>query len=533
MKKTFEYPIVFSIILLGIVMGISQTIYYLVSTPSGTVFSFAHNHLEDYYYYLHVMRQGFEGNLLATSWMTPEINPPKLVVTFFVLLGHLSRSVGISPPIMYTLARITGGLSLFILTYILIFLVYPNSPARRITALVLVIFGTYFWEYTNNHVLVPSLVHDWTELDPIFRVSYIPHHLWSKVFMVLAFILLLQFSKKNNIWLNIVILCTVVFFMGFTSPVTLVTFVPVVIIWFLREIGLSSKNKSGMAINPILFLIVLSVAAFTVLYHRFIQLGVFPWNSYIAWEKVQYQIPLLSYIQSQGPNLIFFIPAIWWLLRRGSVGRLMVIWVGAGYFMLFIAGRILPLSNIRFLEGYQFIPLGIGATQGIWIMAKYISSGNRKMEKFTISAIVFTLLVYYSIGLFASWQEHLGYVRQNMNDKRVYIPVSLIRTFKKIEETTPKDSVVLAPYSISTMIPAMTGRRVVAGHPMMTYEAENKRKDMDLFFSFGSGGKIREMIAEYRIAYVLSDVEIPSDFTRQNGLVKIYQSNNYYFYKLL
>lgn len=489
-----EKLIVAALIAIGVLLSLSQTIVYYLKTPPGTYYPFVHNYIEDYYYYLHLMRQGWEGQWLATSWMTPEKFPAQFVNIWFIFLGHVARLFHLSLPFTYTLARGIGAVALYALSYQLIRLAYPKSVQKRLVALAIVIFGTYFWGW-NNGPTVQSLVHQWTSLDPLFRASYIPHHLWSKIFMIATFLLLVRGAKPL-----LVILFAIL--MGFSSPVTLITFVPVVTMWCIFEI--IAKQK----ISIVLFLLAIIISLAIAFYHRTLEQGIFPWNSYEAWENsMRYPVTVLSYLQTLGPQFILFVVAIPRLWRM-SIGRLLIAWTGTSLLLLFGIGTFIPLSNSRFLDGYQFIPIAVGAVIGIW--------------KFPKKIFIPLLLIYFLLGLIASWNEHRAYIKDNSSNPQVYIPKQYMEAFAFLDNKTPTQSMVLAPQHISTMIPAFTGNRVVWGHPLMTMNSMQKSRDINTFYSARDAQAQERILAEYHVSYIL---EIgPTDILEKLPLKEIFRN---------
>lgn len=457
-----------------------------------------HNFIEDYYQYLDIMRQGFDGWWGATSRLTPEVYPRMFVSVFLLFLGHMARIFHVSLPIAYFGARILGGGVLMVLVYQLILKIFPESYKKRIVAFCFVLVSTYAWGWGPNGLTVAPLAHAWTELDPIFRWSFVPHHLWSKVGMLAGFLFLLRPSSliPDSIFLILVVL------MGFTNPVVYLTIVPAVFIYsFLtREI-----------IRPA---IVIVGAGFVLLYHRYLQLNIFPWTSYLLWEQtLSYKVNPLEYAMSLGPTLILFILAIPALWRKGRVGRLLVAWAASSWTMLYVVGPFVAVTPERFLGGYQFIPLGIGAA--VWIF-------SLKRPRLLRLGIVIVLLSYFAIGIFASFREHAGYVAANRNNPQVYVPKELMDAFVYLSTHGSSEEVVIAPYEISTMIPAFTGRRVLAGHAMFTKDREVKKVLINDFFV----GK--NPVLPKDTAWVLA----PSSWIppQENTLVKRYNNRSYGIY---
>lgn len=477
-----EFFLVFLLIVIGMLLSFFQTIVDIQATPAGTVFPLVHNYAEDYYTYLHFMRQGWEGRWTATSWMTPEQFSPRLVNIWFLFMGHFARLTNFSLPVVYTLGRVFGGILLYIVAYFLIRLVYPASLPRRITALLLVIFGGFWWGWQEGQPTVPILTHIWTELDPLVRGSYIPHHLWAKGFMVGAFLIMLR--KISPI--SLIGLIVVIVFMGFSSPVTLATFLPTVFLWFL----MGKKKKFSL-------LVAFAVAFIITIYHRSLETGIFPWNSYKPWEDaVRFPVTIVTYAQSLGPNLILFFIALIFA-RQIRFLPFLVSWTLSGFIMAILLGRLIPLSNIRFLEGYQWIPIAIVAAQGLIFLS------HKKTILLTFFLMVF--IAYALVGFWASMREHYAYLVNDLHDYRVYVPVGKMQALAYLDANTPTESVVLAPYHWGVLIPAFTGDRVVAGHKLFTYEFSKKMEDIDRFYRTTSQKKMEDILEQYRVSYIVGD----------------------------
>lgn len=493
-------PIIVALcILCAVGIGMLQTALYWVQTPDDRVFPFVHNFVNDYYYYLHLMRQGFEGQWGVTSWLTPEVFPPRFLNTTFLMLGFLGKIFPfghMTLPLWYTLGRIGGGIALLALVYVLIRLVFPQSLGKRIAVFLMVLFSTAFWGVSSGFPTVPRLIHEWTELDPLFRLSYIPSHLWSKVFFLGTILALVHVYKREKIgiWIGIGVIGVIC--MGFSSPVIIATAGVVYAGMFFWGV-IKTRSISTILHTPwILFSFVLGLVSLVVaLYHRSVQQDVFPWTSYLVWETVKYPIGFWEYAASFGPALPLAIFGFFVGRKRFPFfAVLFALWGITGFLGLFVFTKILPLSNIRFLEGYQYIPVTILAAWALgWI-------GKRKSVFWILTAIFF---LYGSIGMGASLAEHIGYIRANTTNPQVYVPKSWMEVFSYLEKQSEKGT-VLAPYELSTMIPALTGKRSVAGHPMMTVEDAAKSDQIGRFFSFATQAERKTIIDRYGVVWIVA-----------------------------
>ncbi|MDP1722131.1 MAG: hypothetical protein Q8L37_02885 [Candidatus Gottesmanbacteria bacterium] len=547
-RVSWDRVIIILLILLAALLSVSQTILYLWNTPPGTVYPLVHNFVEDYYIYLDIMRQGWDGWWVATSRMTPEIYPRMVVSIFLLTLGHIARLLDISLPIAYTGARIFGGLALMVLVYQLIRKTFPQSIIKRIVAFCFVLFGTYFWGWGSNGPIVASLPHAWTELDPIFRWSFVPHHLWSKVGMLAVFLLIINGESPGQFrkFVSLLTIVGLVAAMGFTNPVVYVTFIPTLLIYTV--LTLRNKSKPGFEIIMVIILVV--TAGFVMLYHRYLQMNIFPWTSYLLWEQtLDYKVNPVEYAVSFGPTLVLFLLAIPTIWRLGRVGSLLLAWAASSWIMLYIIGPFVPVTPERFLGGYQFIPLGIGTA--VWIfslkrshllrlgdvtafkatpLAVYPERSRRTRGGLMKFVLISVLLLYFSVGLIASFREHAGYVAENRNNIQVYIPKELMDAFSYLSQNSQPEDVVMAPYEISTMTPSFTGRRVVAGHVMFTKDVGAKRAAINEFFTTRDPVVANRILSAHNVRWILApSAWIPP---QRSGVVKRLSNKDFQAYSL-
>ncbi len=514
-------------IIFAVCIGMLQTALYWLRTPRESVFLFGHNFINDYYYYLHLMRQGFEGQWGVTSWMTPELFPPRFLNTTFLLLGYLGSifPFGVfTQPAWYTIGRIVGGTMFLVLMYCLIRVVFPQSLGKRIGAFLMVLFSTAFWNISNGTPTVPRLIHEWTELDPLFRLSYIPSHLWSKVFFLGTLLALVYIYKREKIgmWIGVGVVSAL--FMGFSSPVIIATAGIVYVGMFVWGV-IQTRSIAIIFRTPwILFSFVVGLISLVVaLYHRSVQQDVFPWTSYLVWETVKYPIGLWEYAASFGPALPLGILGFFIGKKRYPFfAVLFLLWGISGFLGLFVFAKLLPLSNIRFLEGYQYIPITLLAVWGVaWI--------GRKKPVFWILTALFCL--YGIIGMWASFQEHVGYIRANTTNSQVYVPKTWMEVFSYLEHQFGKGT-VLAPYELSSMIPALTGKRAVAGHPMMTVDDKEKASEIGRFFSSATQQERQNMLTRYGVVWIVAYVG--GSFTQSDaqalGFGKVFANSAFVVY---
>lgn len=497
--RRYELVILAGILAAGMVLNFSQTYTDIRSIPAGTVFPLVHGYAEDYYYYLHIMRQGFDGHSAATSKLTPEVFEPQFVVPFFLILGHIARIVHQPLPVAYTVARLTGAVISIILCTVFLFFLFPKSRQTRIMGLLLIIFSGYFWVWKGGAPAVSPLVHAWVELDPMVRFSYIPHHLWSKVFMLLMFLFLITRTVGKQQTLLLVVFAGIsTLCMGFSSPVAIASVAPTLLLWGFFELAVSGKKT----IRTPWFAVWMSAVGtimYVALYHRIVQTRVFPWTSYLGWEEMKYTISFVSYCASFGPLIFLFPFGVLPLWNMGRVGRLCIAWALSGFIGVYVLTRVVPLNNIRYLGGYQFIPISIGALLGLQRLAQRAGTYTSTI----VWGIVGLIIAYSAVCYAASYEEHRAYLRNDLLYPAVYIPRDTFDSIRFLDKTMTESDVVLTSRIYSQLIPAFTSGRSIAGHHLMTLNDAEKTKEIENFFAYTNSSEMIHMIDKYRISYIM------------------------------
>lgn len=456
-----------------------EPIYARYRTPPNTTYTYVHNHSEDYFFHLHVMRQGYEGAWTVIPRMTPEEYPARFATPFFLVLGKLGHVLPLGMGELYTLARVLGAIALMIVIYGLISHLFPDS-ASRIAAFALTLSGTFLPTLSGD---IPVLVRSiWTELDPLMRLSFVPHHLWSKVLMV--GLLLLFLKKRSPVLIGILTAIA-----GFVSPVFLVTYMATLTLWVAVESVLTRTISRTLIVS---YFSGLSAGLFVSIYHMWLSKSSFPWTTYgPPWEgNWLYLFPWWMYVQQFGPLLLFAVIGSVKSFRKSPAVRLLTCWVIVGWVFIFVLRPFLPFSNSRYLSGYQWIAVGILAYEGI--------------RRFKHQTLLVVLLLLLSVpSWYLSLQNVVKKVNANVSNPQYVMSNDIEKTLTYVG--TLKNCTVAAPDWFSTMIPAYSSCRTVSGHKLMTYANDIKVYEMNEFFFQPKPLSEKEArIKQYRITHVIT-----------------------------
>lgn len=507
-RISVELVAVCGIAVMVVMASFFQLFLYLRATPSGFIFPLVHNFEPDYYWYLSLMRQGWEGSIVVTSRFTPEVFPSQFINTLFPLLGIVGRLTHGTLPVVYTLSRFGFGVLLLVAGYMLAADCFGKRQ-NRLIAWIFMIVGGPFW-YVENGV-VRQLGEFWTGFDPIMRMAWLPHHMAANALLILSLVLFVRWhttAKRNTLvvavlagagatWLNPASGMTIAFAIG-------------VVVAFL----LATSNSRYSVVLGAITMIASILLPLGILYR--LTNSVFPWTAFRDWERfVQYPIDAKGFLGVLGvvgivamvslPVAIKQSRPLWW----GIVAWFVWPFLGLG-----VLSRWLPFSNGRFLQSASYIPAALLAALGVSQL------GRRKIVEFLV--VGFIILFSLPNGI-ASVVRQEQYVKRNAGNPLIFVSNDAMRAMDWLAHNSVPEDVALAPPAISSLIPAMSGNRVLLGHPTFTYDPAKKEEDVAAFYRFDSMEKAKIIIAQYNVSYIwMENVQVPTTFTTELSLERIY-----------
>ncbi|MBI3379686.1 hypothetical protein HY029_02955 [Candidatus Gottesmanbacteria bacterium] len=533
LKTIFIYLTPFILLVIALFISIGPDFYRLRITPAGKTFPLVHNHITDYYYYLSLMHQGYEGNWLLTSRMTPEEFKPVFAQTFFALLGHIARVFHLSLVTVYFISRIVSAV-LLMLVVILVVRKLFEKKRHIILACLLVFFSTSFWtiSYSSGHFSISQFLSFWTRMDTILRTTYLPHHILSTTLGLLSIWFLGESLDKRGIKNTILagICGSLGGFIYFASMANIIGGVAIAFIIFFIPIVMRQKRFLTFLPHFFIYFAICSMAFFYLLG---LARTTFPWSTYTtAGERFTFGFFVREYIGGLGPTLILTIlgiPAI--LSDKKWLPKLLFGWVIFPFIgLLFISRIFWQFADIYYLEAASYIPLGILSVYG-WKTLEV-----KVFKKIRGSSVILTivLLLYFVPPIITSFQTELA--RYSPYYYNLYIPNEALDGIKWLDTYTPKESVVLAGGYFGAIIPAFSHDRVVYGHPANTYRSAEKSETVNLFFAQNDVNKAAQIIKRYNVSYIFygPDTDPPNEkFLNGLGISQAYVNNIIKIFKVI
>jgi hypothetical protein len=528
-------------------LSIYPTLFMKNNSPPGYSYTFIHNSISDYPYYISFIRQGTYGRLKAIDQFTHEVQTEGYYHVFYVWLGRFGGILNLDPKIIYFYARIfLGGLFLLV-SYRFIRLFFIEKKDRLWTFLIFIISSS--WPklvLTEKGFDIWQYLYWWTESDALRRITFIPHFLIGHIGLITAVFLLIKLLK-NFSYKYFFLMLLVGFFTGIFHPPSLgmiyyifFMYLSISLMIFLFHkimlifpspnyyLLISKKlsfrlnfmtNKNPNILKKIFILKKFSlIVAFFILsvpsliYIYYLTGYVFPWTLMKAQESLFYAIDIKEYLLSIGPVLILGILGIIFLTVRKkliiSKYLLIFIWSLLPIIMIPVSEYIhysklnnfIPtFANIRFLSMVIQLPLSISAMSLLIIIRKKYS---RRLYYFLI--FLFIALSFPVLSL--SLKSQLNDFAQS-NQFR-YVSRSIIDAFQYMDQTGSENTLVLTGHDNSLLLPLFSKNRVYAGQSIYTFDNPKKENLANEFFQ-GKMNKCQslEFIKDNGIDYIFSSYD--------------------------
>jgi len=563
MKRLLGSERLLILILAAVILGLSfyPLVYYRSISPAGTIFPLIHNYAPDYNLYLHYMRQGWDGHFLINTNYTPETYPDRFVYPIYIVLGHAAGLFSISLPVTYNLSRLVFGIVFLYLITRLIQTVYPTSPWKRKGAYFFCILGTGFVGFDGIHLV--RYLPFWTEINILERFAYIPHHLFAKMLSIGVILLLAEAIKQPSVkndkhnsfsnlnsklrlpirlrspfsrpWVNKLLIAAFLGILtGLSSPYVLIN-LEITLVFTAFLYAVSFRNNRKILIRTVGMLVFfMAVSSLSLIYQRWVEQASFPWTSYIDWEKQVFPLDIPSFLLSLGPLFWFSLLAVPEFFRKKSfLSLLLVAWLFEPIIGIVFISKLGILTNVRFLSGSHFIPIGIIGAWGVICVSKFIASKSHIKPKIIGCTIVLLCSIIFFLNIKINLSDNLHTFSPGFYN--YFIPTQLWQGFDYLNNYTPPGAIVLSNGYTGNLIPAYTHSKAVLGHLTHTYNLSVKEQEALRFFRQEDVEFAHTLLNKYHVRYVFYslDTDPPNaNFITKMGLVKVFGKDRSVIYKV-
>ena len=435
--------------------------------------------------YFAKMRQGWEGGWRFTLPYTAESSAGVYLFLFYILLGHLSRIIGLSIPITFHTIRVSSSILMLISLYYFYKSVLDTKTQLKI-AYLLAVFGSGFgWLAMMFGVYTSDF---WVaEAYPFLSAYANPHFPLGLAILLLIFTLAQNSLSSNG--LNKSITRRISVFIGSILLGLVMPFGVVVALLVLGFIGIlliakgshQSKNHrlSRLPEEVILSVLVCLGGGPILLYYYWISHTdplLSAWNV----QNLTLAPPFWDFLISFLPVLVFGILGIIQAVRcRTKSSTILIVWAVLGILLIWV-----PFSlQRRFMFGL-YIPLAGLASIGFVRLFR-----ESRHVQFAVLVTMLMLACLTNLIVVIAAFEGIKSL-----DSAIYITQGESQAFEWLLQNTGKESVILTGPDTGLFVPAYTGRRVLYGHPFETVNADYQKEKVIDFIRDPKGENSLEVL---------------------------------------
>lgn len=457
-----------------LVASLAVVVPYLVALslpPDGTASTgFLLNPI-DGFSYLAKMRQGYAG---GWSFQLPYAYEPgsgALIFTYYLGLGHLASSLGLSLLATYQGARALAAVAMFTTLGCLAFWLHEDRSAGRYSLAWLALGSGLGWLGTVAGVLGSDLLIP--ESIP-FTAAYANAHFPGALALMVLAIAAVTAGFRPRLRLTAVLACGVG--LSIILPFAAISVAVVLAAWWIWELVLARQNGTAWAAalwsDRTAVLAAFALGSMPFLVYDFLLTETHPALSVWHAQNLTPSPGIASYLIGFGPLLLLAGIAV--VRDRKGYGprrRLLVVWAVSSLLLLYA-----PFGLQRRLTLGLFVPLALlaGDVYGSWVKK---GSGRRTILAIGLLALTIPsnlLVVGAGLAQVRSGEDSVLY----MNGERT--------AYRWVEENVEAGALILAAPLTGNRLPAFADVRVLYGHPFETPNATEMRAVVEGLFASGA-----------------------------------------------
>ena len=426
--------------------------------------------------YLAKMQLGWEGQWKFTLPYTASPGEGAYLFLFYIFLGHAARLANLPLILVFHLARVAATVFMILTLYVFSRRVFAENRTWVSRIFIWMCLGAGMgWILFPFGVVTTDL---WVPEAYVFLSGYVNPHFP----LGLGLLLWIFLWSERKEWRFKLFILLGSLALAIVSPFGVVVAAAVLLVlsgWqWLETKRINWENLAAIFLGGGLF----------VLYQYWISTTdpiLAGWNtqnltpSPAIWDLVISFSPaillaILGFIHFRSWNFNYF-------------QKLTTCWFAVSLILI-----LFPFSlQRRFLMGF-YIPTTILAGIGIVLSLKSLRT-QRRLYSAAISLSIPSIIVVLALGAFGI----------TTLDQRFYLWQDEQKALEWVGQSTTQNAIILASPDIGNVIPALTGRRVLYGHPFETVNAAaQKQLVTDLFQNAYSANKALTLLAELKVSYI-------------------------------
>lgn len=533
--------IVSIIILAGTLNNIFPIYLGYQATPPEQTYLGTIHHPNDYFYYLSQFAQGEDSWGLSKDLYTHEYPNATIVGWVNVLMGKIGALLGFETVQTYHFWVVVLTTGLLICIYLLFRQSIPEKHKRNTVALVsiylFVVSNTFSYPVRENGQLIWKQIDYWFNFGtPGQRLGGVPHHLLMHILMSLLFILLIQYYKKrfNRLRLVGITLCIGIMssMLASIQPLHWVSIGIVSVVVALHQSVKSWKELNRVVHDiPRLFWPVFLIGSCGVLPALTLQrlFSAPPFSQLPQWEFVN-SVMATPKIFVLGLGPVVFIAFAGIFLLRKKLLRL-ELFVLSSYVLISICLFFSPIStqlklqNVRFLSTLTVAGLAVIAGYGLVVLTSHFGR-----LRFIILSVLLVGITLFTIP--AHYARIVVAQKTGVGNAYIYVDNLVVEAMKEAKRISHPDDLfaVMWPYHIS--FPAMTGRRIYFGHPLLTINSVEKgTRNYHFFSNIVSVPEQEAFLTEHRIRFVVAE-PWAMELIKAKNMHPVYKNTSLWIYEV-
>jgi len=454
----FERRFPFLISVAVIVLIVMPYLYaFQMNNPVSVFCGFLINPV-DGFSYLAKMQQGFYGEWKFVLPFTAEPGSGAYLFLFYLGLGHLSRILNLPLLVVFHSARIFGAILLLGTLYIFNKKFFEERRHQNLSFAICVLGSGLGWIAVFTGLFTSDF---WVaEAYPFLSMYTNPHFSIGLALMVVA---LMPERKPSAVW-ELALGLVLGIIQPFAVVIVLIVRVGQIIIGIIGE---EKQGKRFIDLEDFVPVIAFALGGGLVLIYQYWSILSDPilslWND----QNITESPGIVDILISFSPCLILAglgIKNAW----QTQKGRRLVIWSVVSLVLAIIPWNL----QRRFLTGI-YIPIAGLAVYGLMGLER-----NRRFSYRSSVIMLLVLAIPTNIIILAS-----GIMAASKQDPSIFQSREIYKGLAWIMENTSSDALVLTDEDTGLLIPPITGRRVIYGHPFETINAKNEKEFLQSFLN--------------------------------------------------
>ncbi|MBI3385001.1 hypothetical protein HY030_02295 [Candidatus Gottesmanbacteria bacterium] len=567
-----DFPFLFLISLILLILQYSPYVYHLHQTPPDRVYLGAERYTPDYYIYLFYTNQGFLNRTTVSDFYTNVPHDDSFVHIEYLVMGKIGHLLGLSVVAAFYLFR-----SLFLIIYILtsfwfITKFIKDTLWQKLTLILSFFYGGLFWpEITKTGLNLKAYFDFYQPPDLINRLGFEPHKL---IGMSLFLIILYLSYKTYKTYKTYIILFSLTLLAGLIHGITSISLIFTIIFYLLLKVIIHILNNKKPHLVGLLksakYYLFLAFLSLPLLYWQWVFSKNSAWQNASWWEhyfvQADFKSPLLptllGFLVVLGPLIFLSLLGLKQFLQKTQqLGLLLLSFLSSNIFLFFLGFYFLETSKQRYFQTPYLLGWSILAMYGLIDLIEKI---RRRLTNFLRSPIpserrgiltpqenlvnrhrklliiTTTIILIFGLPNFKQGldRELYQFGKTPNLDLFSYPPKPWYESLVWAKDHTEANDVFLSLPNAGHVIPAISGRRVFLGDFFHTPGYYDKLPFVTKFY----GGQmtkeeVKKILSREHINYIFVGYEEKAlgDITKyQPGLFsEVFKNNEVVIYKVL